>query len=475
LVHDIWHACDIMRRDDGTTEIKAYLTQISWLIFLKVFENIEDVFEYEHKIRGDEYERIIKDEYRWSNWTKKDLKGDELINFIDKKLFPHLSELEGSREREIVATIFKQIKENKMKSGFDLKEVIQLISQINFNNAEDSHIISQIYEELLLKLGKEGGIAGEFYTPRPIVRTMVKIVNPQIGETVYDPFVGSGGFLVESYKHMMLSKDMSVEDYKILQYETFYGQEKGELPYILGIMNCILHRPLGINIKRKNTLTENMLNTSEYGRFDVILTNPPFGGKENRQIQHNFPFQSQKTELLALQYVMKQLKPKGRCGIVLPDSILARDDDTFLKVKKNLVENFNLHTVVSLPSGVFANVSASSSGPKTNLLFFEKGKPTSEIWFYELKHPKGKSYTRSNTISDLDLNDCLSKFNTRSVSDNSWTVDIRDIIKRNYDLTAVNPKIKEYKYVSPDQLIANILEKEKQMQSILENIQENLA
>ena len=471
LANDIWRACDIMRRDDGTTGVLEYMEQLSWLIFLKVFEDIEVRLEDEAKFAGKPYQPIIEPRFRWSSWARKDWRGEELITFINNELFPYLRSLTGSLEKEKISMIFKEISGNRMKSPYNLKDVITLIDGINFNDAEDSHVLSQVYEDLLLRLGKEGGIAGEFYTPRPIVRLMVKIVDPKIGETVFDPFCGSCGFLVESYKHVMKSRNITVEEYERLQKETFYAQEKKSFPYLLGVMNCILHGLLTPNVVRKNTLEDNIRNIPESRRFHVILTNPPFGGKESRQIQQNFPVQSQATELLALQYVMKSLKQNGRCGIVVPEGVLFRGD-AFALVKKELLENFNLHTIISLPSGVFANVTSSGQGPKTNLLFFDRTGPTKEIWYYEHVPPEGKKYTKANPITDEDLKDCYEKWKKREISENSWVVPVEEIVKRGYDLTAKNPnRREEFEYKSPEELVASVIEKERAILEIAEEIQ----
>ncbi|MGQ9507626.1 MAG: type I restriction-modification system subunit M, partial [Candidatus Bathycorpusculaceae bacterium] len=269
LANDIWRACDIMRRDDGTTGVLEYMEQLSWLIFLKVFEDIENRLEDEAKFAGREYQPIIEPKYRWSSWARKDWRGDELIRFIDDDLFPYLKSLRGTSEKEKISMIFNEIAGNRMKSPYNLKDVISLIDGIDFNDAEDSHVLSQVYEDLLLRLGKEGGIAGEFYTPRPIVRLMVKIVDPKIGETIFDPFCGSCGFLVESYKHMMGSKNITVEEYEKLQKETFHAQEKKPFPYLIGVMNCILHGLLTPNVVRKNTLEDNIRNIPETRRYNV--------------------------------------------------------------------------------------------------------------------------------------------------------------------------------------------------------------
>jgi type I restriction enzyme M protein len=475
LANDVWRACDIMRRDDGTTGVLEYMEQLSWLIFLKVFEDIENRLEDEAKFSGREYQPIIEPKYRWSSWARKDWRGDELIRFIDDDLFPYLRSLRGTPEKEKISMIFNEIAGNRMKSPYNLKDVISLIDGIDFNDAEDSHVLSQVYEDLLLRLGKEGGIAGEFYTPRPIVRLMVKIVDPKIGETIFDPFCGSCGFLAESYKHMIGSRNITVEEYEKLQKDTFHAQEKKPFPYLIGVMNCILHGLLTPNVVRKNTLEDNIRNIPEARRHNVILTNPPFGGKEGRQIQQNFPVQSQATELLALQYVMKSLKQNGRCGIVVPEGVLFRGD-AFAQVKKELLENFNLHTIVSLPSGVFANVTSSGQGPKTNLLFFDRTGPTKEIWYYEHVPQGDKKYTKANPITDDDLKDCYEKWKKREISEYSWVVPVEEIVKRGYDLTAKNPnKKEEAEYKSPRELITSILEKEKMILEIADEIQSLLG
>lgn len=480
-----------MRRDDGTTGVLEYMEQLSWMIFLKVFEDVEKRFENEAKYARKSFSAIIETEYRWSSWAgqeddklSKYFQEDELrsirrrdehilLAFIDNKLFPYLKSIRGTPEKDKIAAIFQEIRGSRMKSPYNLKDVISLLNEIDFNNAEDSHVLSQVYEELLLRLGREGGVAGEFYTPRPIVRLMTKIVDPEIGETILDPFCGSCGFLIESYNLMKKPEKLTIEKYEKLQKETFYAQEKKPLPYLMGMMNCILHDILTPNILRKNTLEEDIRNIQETQRFDVVLTNPPFGGKEGKQVQQNYPIKSRATELLALQYVMKKLKKDGRCGIVVPEGILFRSD-AFALVKKELLENYNLHTIVSLPSGVFANVTSSGQGPKTNLLFFNKTGNTKEIWYYE-HLPGEKKYTKANPITDGDLEYCYKKWENREISSVSWIASIEEIVKRDYDLTARNPNRKEeYEYKSPKVLISVIMEKEKQISEILDELYEDL-
>ena len=495
LANKIWNACDIMRRDDGTTGIIEYTEQLSWMIFLKVFQDVEKRFEDEARFTGNSYNPIIEVGYRWSAWAGKDdkdlekyfsedeLKGIKarkehiLVAFIDDKLFPYLKSLRGTPEKEKIAAIFQELRGNRMKSPYNLKDVIVLLDNIDFNNFEDSHVLSQVYEELLLRLGREGGVAGEIYTPRPIVRLMTRIVDPKIGENILDPFCGSCGFLIESYKCMKESKELTVEDYEILQKQTFYAQEKKSLPYLIGVMNCILHDILTPNIVRRNTLEENIRSIPEDSRFKIVLTNPPFGGKEGKQLQQNFPIKSNSTELLALQYVMRKLKKDGRCGIVVPEGILFRGD-SFARVKKELLENYNLHTVVSLPSGAFANVTSSGQGPKTNLLFFEKTGKTRRIWYYDFagysEEILNKKYTKANPITDEDLKDCWEKWKNRKVSKFSWFVPMEDI--KGYDLTARNPNKKEaYEHESPKKLLSEVIKGEKQITKLLNEFNEILG
>ncbi len=475
LANEIWRACDIMRRDDGTTGIMQYMEQLSWMLFLKAFEAIEDRYEAQAALGGPTYQRVLDGDYRWSVWTTKDWPGHELVTFVDGALFPYLRSLSGSRERDVIGHIFTEIPGNRMKNPYNMKDVIAILDKIDFQSLEDTHVVSTVYEGLLLKMGQEGGIAGEFYTPRPIVRLMVKIVDPKIGETVHDPFLGSGGFLAESYLLMKGSRELTIEDHETLQRHTFYGQEKKPLPTLLGMMNVILHGITAPNIVRKNTLEENIRNIPEAQRHDVILTNPPFGGKEGRHVQQNFPVQSQATELLALQHVMKKLKRNGRCGIVVPEGVLFRGD-AFATVKKELLENYNLHTIISLPMGVFGNVSSSGSGPKTNLLFFNRTGRTKDIWYYELLPPPETKYTRTNTIQDDHMSDALAKWSDRALSQQSWIVPVEEIVERGYDLTARNPnREEEYEHRPPEELVADVLAKEELISQILDEVQSLLV
>ena len=473
----------IMRSDDGTSGVYEYIEQISWMFFLKVFEDIENRLQAEYQIEGKNYQRLIPSEYSWSSWTKANWKGDEILEFIDNKLFPYLGSLRKKDipECKTIGIIFLQIKNNKMKSGYNLRDVIDVINDIDFNDPHDSHTLSQFYEDLLVKLGKESGVAGEFYTPRPVVRLMVKMIDPKLNSTktlstkILDPFCGSCGFLIEAYKHMVQDKMITTKDYRELQRSVFHGTEKKSLPFLVGIMNCILHELLTPNIIKNNSLNENINNFGPDDKFDYVFTNPPFGGKEGEHIQENFPIKIKKTELLALQLVMRRLKDGGKCAIVVPEPILWRSSK-YLKVRKDLLENYNVHTIINMPAGVFANVTPSGLGPKTDLIFFNKDGKTKEIWYYELTPPNNKSYSRVNIIKDEDLQDCFKKWENREVSNNSWTVTIEEIEKNAYDLTSNNPNtILGFNTQNPRNIISEVIKNQNKIPYFLSKIDDIIS
>jgi len=492
---EIKSACDIMRRDDGTNVTSDYMEQLSWMLFLKIYEKIEKENEDLAILEGKDYTPVIEKKYRWSNWTKKDwigkpeeslaefvenveniiknlkdIKGEfkehPLIYFINGILFPYLRNLSGTPQKEKIAEVFKEISGNKMKSVYNLLDVIQKIDHIDPSNYEDTQILSQIYEELLQQMGTEAGWGGEFYTPRPVVNFIINVIKPKLGETIFDPFGGSAGFLVEAYKYLIEhNQPITVEKTDIIQNKTLYGQEKKPLPFLLGTMNLILHGIPNPNYFRKNTLMEDVHNVPENEKYDIIVTNPPFGGKENKQVQNNFPYPISSTEALALQYIMRKLKNGGRVGMVLPEGQIMFGEGKFKEIRKELLEKFNVFAIVSLPQGVFSVMGA---GVKTNLIFFEKtGEPTKEIWYYELE---GK-FTKTQRIKDEDFEDALNKIEKREISENSWIVSIEEIIERNYDLTAKNPnKKEEMEYKEPKEIILQIENIDYEIEQILKEI-----
>jgi len=325
LANDIWRACDIMRRDDNCGGVMEYVEHLAWVLFLKFLDDQEVIFQNEAEIAGKEYTPIIDQKYRWSTWIPNALgerawlnnrrsapewSSEETMRFVRGELLPYLSKLSGSTEREVIAGIFGTDRNVIVcASPYNLKDVLAIVDEIDFKNLDDIHTVSYVYEGLLQKLGNENKMAGEFYTPRPVVRFMVKVIDPRIGETVYDPACGSCGFLVESFEHMKHQEQVT-RDHHELQQETLFGNEKKPLPALLGTMNLVLHGVMAPRVRRRNTLEENLKTATDPQRFDVILTNPPFGGTENTQIQHNFPVKSNATELLFLEHIMKKLKPR---------------------------------------------------------------------------------------------------------------------------------------------------------------------
>lgn len=463
---EIKRACDILRRDDGVGP-GNYVEQLSWLLFLKVFEPVEKELKEIAEAESKKYQDIIEKEYRWSSWAKKDWKNkDELVHFVSQKLFPYLINLKGTKEREKVADVFRELEGNKIRSPYTLLDVIDILDRIEMSDFQDTHILSHIYEEILQEMGAEGGWSGEFYTPRPIIRLMIKIINPRLKETIFDPFVGSSGFLVESFDYIQEKSKMGVKEWDILQNKTFSGQEKKPLPYLIGTMNMMLHGILVPNLIRANTLMEDVHNVADSSKVDVVLTNPPFGGQEHKTVQNNFPVKVAATEALALQYVMRKLKNGGRCGIVLPEGQILFGGGAFQQIREELLQKFNVHTIIPLPQGVFASMGA---GVKTNLVFFEKTGPTKEIWYGDVS---GK-FTKKQIINDSHFEEVFAKWQKREISENSWIVPIKDL--KNFDLSPKNPnKKKEEELPEPKELIKRIKRSQEEVSKISASLEEML-
>lgn len=494
LANDIWRACDIMRRDNNCGGMMEYLEHLSWVLFLKFLDEQENIFEEEAALAGRTHKRIVEGKYRWSAWVPKALgkktgpngrrttpewDADQLMQFVRGELIPHLASLSGSPEREIIAGVFGDRNVVVCASPYNLKDVLAIIDQIDFMNRDDIHTVSYVYEEMLRRLGNENKLAGEFYTPRPVIRFMVEVIDPKIGEAVYDPACGSSGFLAEAFKYMQQS-ERTVKDHQILQRRTFYGQEKKPVPVLLGLMNMVLHGVLTPEIRRRNTLEENIRNVSE--RFDVVLTNPPFGGKENQQIQQNFPVKSNATELLFVEHIMKKLKIRdgARCGMVVPEGTLFRGG-AFALVKEELLRDFDLFMVVSLPPGSFAPY----SDVKTALLFFQRPGPTKEVLYYELPLPEGlKKFSKGSPIADEHFTEARKfwaewksyrggKSPRPETPETGWIEKAETLAERGYELSAKNPNQPENERLPhPAELTARLLERSRELQSMLERLHE---
>ncbi len=480
---------DILRRDDGISGAMHYTEQTSWVLFLKFLDDYESEKQDEAVLSGETYQPVLDEKHQWSNWAchknadgKLDLNrartGDDLIEYVNNELFPYLKnfanvstivELDPKSFTYKIGAIFQYL-DNKVASGHTLREVLDIIDTLNFQSESDLFELSLVYEGLLQNMGDAGGYSGEFYTPRPVVQAIVDVMNPKAGQTIYDAAAGSCGFLVEAFEHLKKQKSqLSTEQWEFVQKNTFFGYEKTSLAYVMGMMNMILHGVESPNLYRGNTLTRNIRDIQEKDRYDIILANPPFGGKEKTQIQQNFPIQSNATELLFLQHFMKSLRSGGKAAIVIPEGVLFQTNSAFKQVKQELLENFNLHTILSLPSGVFLPYSA----VKTNVLFFERSGGTSEVWFYEYE-PEQK-LTKNKPITDEHLKEFVELFESRKTTNRSWTVSVNKLTE-DYDLSAKNPsKQKEAEHLSPSDILKTIRTNEKLVFSLLDEIEDLLV
>ena len=434
---------NILRNEAGCSTELDYIEQTSWLLFLKYLNDLEEEQEMKAMLSGKEYKHVITGFMRWSQWAapkKADgtldevnaMTGPDLAQFVDLTLFPTLKKFQetatSAKTLEYkIGEIFAELR-NKITSGYNLREVINLIDQLHFQTAEDKHEMTVLYESKIAKMGNAGRNGGEYYTPRPLIRTIVKVVDPKIGETVYDPACGSAGFLCEAYSYMA-EKVKSTQDSKTLQEDTFFGKEKKPLPYIIATMNMIFHGVAAPNIVRGNTLAENLSQIQEKDRKNVILANPPFGGSERGEVKQNFDLNTGETAYMFMQHFIKMLKAGGRAGIVIKNTFLSNGDAAALR--KLLLEQCNLHTILDLPSGVFQG-----AGVKTVVLFFDKGTPTKKIWYYQLN--PGRNLGKTNALNEADLVDFLTLQKTKADSENSWTLDV-STLSESYDLSVKNP------------------------------------
>ncbi len=474
-------ARDIMRKDAGLNGDLDRIPQLSWIMFLKCFDDLEQRREVTEK----KYRLAIEPPYRWRDWAgdpDKGLTGESLLKFINDELFPYLRSLTGTGAgdaRDVLAAVFKETY-NRMLSGYLLRDVVNLVNRLNFNSSDDIHTLAHLYESMLREMRDAAGDSGEFYTPRPVIRLIVQQVNPRLGETVLDPAAGTGGFLVEAYEHLK-PQVKSVEDRRRLQEDTLFGIEKKPMPYLLGMMNLLLHGLDRPNLLRDNALRNPLVQITDRARYNVIMTNPPFGGEEEKGIQDNFPegTRTSETALLFLQFIMRSLKRGGRCGMVVPNGTLF-GDAVCARVKKELLENFNLHTIVRLPNGVFAPY---TSIP-TNLLFFDRAGPTKEIWYYEHPLPEDrKNYTKTQPLQFEEFAPCVAWWKNREENDRAWKVSVDDVLKHDEsgnlvsaNLDIKNPKGKQdFEHLPPEQLADDILKKEQRITEIMAEIKQTLA
>lgn len=469
---------NVLRNEAGCTTELDYTEQTSWMLFLKYLDDLERERALDAELLGRDYAYIIDGPHRWSAWAapkKEDgefdhdaaLTGDDLIEYVNGDLFPYLQGFKDRAESADtieykIGEIFGEIK-SKFQSGYSLRDALELMDQLEFRSQDQKHELSALYEEKIKNMGNAGRNGGEYYTPRPLIRAMIQVTKPRIGERIYDGACGSAGFLCESHDYMRRG-DLSAKELETLQRGTFYGKEKKSLAYVIAVMNMILHGIDAPNVLHVNTLAENVMDLQEKDRFDVILANPPFGGKERAEVQQNFPIKTGETAFLFLQHFIRSLKAGGRAAIVIKNTFLSNSDNASVSLRQELLETCNLHTVLDLPSGAFQG-----AGVKTVVLFFEKGAPTRNIWFYQLD--PGRSLGKTNPLNDDDLREFVELQAGFGESEKSWTVSASDIDQTTFDLSVKNPNAPEAAPLrEPEEILAEIATLDKESADIMSSI-----
>lgn len=496
-------ARQVMRKDKGLSGDLDRLPVLTWVMFLKFLDDLEQMRETEAVLEGREFTPAIEAPYRWRDWAAKEggITGDELIAFINQEqatlpdgsegpgLFKYLRSLQGDSggdRRDVIARVFSGL-QNRMLNGYLLRDVIDKVNGIHFNSSEEMHTLSRLYETMLREMRDAAGDSGEFYTPRPVVRFMVEVTEPQLGETVLDPACGTGGFLAEAMEHLH-EQCQTVQDRETLQNATLYGGEAKPLPYLLVQMNLLLHGLEYPHIDSGNSLRHPLREIGDKDRVDVILTNPPFGGEEERGILGNFPddLQTTETALLFLQLIMRRLKRPGagsdtggRAAVVVPNGTLF-GDGVAARVKEELLKQFNLHTIVRLPEGVFAPY----TDIPANLLFFDRAGATQDIWYYQISAPEGRrKYSKTKPMEYAEFVDCLRWWSDRVENQYAWKVAAADVLKYDEDghLISANLDIKNphsleaLEHRPPEELIRDISKKEERIMQVLSELEETAA
>ncbi|WP_437969150.1 class I SAM-dependent DNA methyltransferase [Sorangium sp. So ce260] len=478
---------DIMRKDKGLSGEIDRIPVFTWIMFLKFLDDMESMREEEATLSGKKFKSVIEPPYRWRDWAAKEdgITGDELIAFINQEecvrpdgskgagLFAYLRALrgaEGGDRRDVIATVFKGTV-NRMINGYLLRDVINKVNGIHFTSSDEIHTLGNFYESMLKEMRDAAGDSGEFYTPRAVVRFMVDVTDPKIGETVLDPACGTGGFLVEAFAHME-RQCKTVQQRRQLQQGSILGNEAKPLPYLLAQMNLLLHGLETPRIEPGNSLAVALREIGDKDRVDIILTNPPFGGEEERGILSNFPEDKQtaETALLFLQLIMRKLRraPKpGRAAVVVPNGVLF-GDGVAARIKEELLREFNLHTIVRLPNGVFAPYTIIP----TNILFFDRTGPSTNIWFYELPLPDGRrNYTKTAPLQFEEFGACRSWWRERAENERAWKVPAADLIASGCNLDRRNPRGSEDAATKPPEvLVENIKNKELQIAAVMDRL-----
>ena len=466
-----------MRNDQGLASELDYAEQTSWLLFLKYLADMEQEWADVAALEGKAYQPILARPHRWQDWAAPKARdgkpdpnartGDDLIDFVNGQLIPHLK---GFRDRSVeadtlqykIGEIFSEIA-NRFRSGYSLRDVLQIVDSLSFGSSEAKHELSDLYETRIKRMGNAGRNGGEYYTPRPLIRAMIQVVQPQVGDTLYDGACGSAGFLCEAWEYLRRD-DLSARDWNTLQRKTFYGQEKKSLAYVLGVMNMILHGIDAPNIRHANTLSENVMDIQPKDRHDIVLANPPFGGSERPEVQQNFPIRSSETAYLCLQHFIRKLKAGGRGAVVIKNTFLSNTDNASIALRRELLQSCNLHTVLDCPGGTFQG-----AGVKTVVLFFEKGAPTRRIWYYQLD--PGRSLGKTNPLNDADLAEFVQLQKTKATGEKSWTVDVAEVDAASCDLSVKNPHSPEAEpQRSPQQIIDDMLARDAETAKLLAQV-----
>jgi type I restriction enzyme M protein len=471
---------DVLRKEAGCTTELDYVEQSSWLLFLKYLDGLEEDRATEAKLEGRKYNFILEEPYRWEKWAapkgkdgkldhNKAMTGDDLRDFVNQKLFTYLHAFKqkatGPNTIEYkIGEIFGEIK-NKIQSGYNLREIIDHIDELQFRSQTEKHELSQLYEDKIKRMGNAGRNGGEYYTPRPLIRAIIQVVQPKLGERIYDGACGSAGFLCESFDYLRKrNPDRTTKQDKTLQERTFYGKEKKPLAYVIAIMNMILHGIEAPNIIHTNTLTENLADIQEKDRYDVVLANPPFGGKERKEVQQNFPIRTGETAFLFLQHFIRILKAGGRGGVIIKNTFLSNTDNASVSLRKLLLESCNLHTVLDCPRMTFTG-----AGVQTVVLFFEKGAPTRKVWFYQLD--PGRNLGKTKPLNDADLAEFVKLHATYADSPKSWSVATKSIDQTTFDLGVKNPNGgREIAHRSPETIMVEIAALDAESAEVLVNI-----
>lgn len=474
---------DILYKDAGADSELDYIEQTSWVLFLRYLDQLESEKADEAALQGKAYTYMLDEPYRWPNWAMpktpdgkpdhhKAMTGPDLVRFVDQQLFPYLAGFKlkaGDNPKSIeykIGEIFSELS-NKVKSGYNLREIIELTDELPFGSSKDKHELSHLYETKIKNMGNAGRNGGQYYTPRPLIRAMIAVVQPRIGEKVYDAACGSAGFLCEAYAYLYNRMDKTTANLKTLQENTFYGKEKKNLAYIIGVMNMILHGIEAPNIIHTNTLTENIRDIQEKDRYHVILANPPFGGKERPEVQQNFDIKTSETASLFLQHFIKSLKAGGRAAVVIKNTFLSNTDNASIALRKHLLQSCQLHTVLDMPGGTFLG-----AGVKTVVLFFTKGQPTQQVWYYQFD--PGRSLGKTSALNDQDLEEFVQLQASKPNGPKSWTLDVQEL-GDTCDLSVKNPNKQEDNTLRPPQeILAEMKALDEESAALLNTITELL-